>query len=77
MAILLAMAGKILPLVDRLVPGGLGPKLAEWAGDDLSTEEMASRLATDFAVDVTRETVRMWLHHYGVSTKRMSGGEVA
>lgn len=65
------MAGSLLPLVDRLVPGGLEKCLVRWSAEGLSTDAMAVRLQVDHGVDVTRETVRRWLHHYGVRTVGM------
>lgn len=50
----------LYPLVDRIVPGGLGPFLsaARAAGD--SFETIARRLATDHEVSVSGDTVRRW-----------------
>lgn len=51
-------------LVDRLIPGGLGPYLtaARGAGDTFA--EIAFRLRTDHAIEVTQETVRRWCGMY-------------
>lgn len=73
MPMLLAMGtpGRLLPLADRLVPGGVEQTLIAWAADGLSTDTMSDRLRDEHGIDVTRETVRKWLHHFEIRTAAM------
>lgn len=62
------MGSRTYPLVDRIVDGRLESLLREWRADGLSHEAIARRLAVDFDVDVTGETVRVWWTELGAAS---------
>ena len=50
----------ILPLVDRLIPGGAEPFLREARGKGQSFRRIAKRLAAEHNITVAAQTVANW-----------------
>lgn len=56
-----------LPLVDRLVPGGLERYLSEARADGQSYQTIVTRLAEEHDISSTPPTVSAWCAHYGIA----------
>lgn len=55
-----------LPLVDRLIPGGLETFLAEARAKGESYVTIARRLDAEHDITTTHQTVANWCKHYGI-----------
>lgn len=55
-----------LPLVDRIVPGGLEHFLFEARERGESYQTIVRRLATEHDISVTPPTVASWCRHYEI-----------
>ena len=64
----------MLPLVDRVIPGGLEKYLADAYGKGESTYTIAERLHAEHDVEVSAETVRTWGRGYGLEKATVSDG---
>lgn len=56
------MSTAIAPLVDRVLGGRLDEVLSEYRASGLTFEQIARAFKDDHDIDVTKETVRKWVH---------------
>jgi len=52
----------IRPLVNRVLEGHLDEVLRRYAAEGLSPSRMSLRLASEYQVEVSGQTVKKWLH---------------
>ena len=67
------MEGRIYPLVDRILDGGLAEQLSQWhAVEGLSIQRICHRLLTEHAVEVSTDTVHRWIKSLGIEKAKAS-----
>lgn len=56
-----------LPLVDRLIPGGLEQFLAETRGRGDSFQTVVLKLREQHGITRSAPTIKEWCEHYGIT----------